>query len=218
MYGSLPQVIGQFNIKGSELQYYQYLPIKFSSLENHKYAYGHFLEKRLQNNRGLLEILHKIKEDYSCVFGEQDYNKSYVYLTFKRLYQKCCGFNRQGWHSDNFGDDCITYLFSDCQPTVFNTTKIFLSKDDELCLIEMQKQIDEKNNITYPNNTLLRLDQYVIHRVAKPIEGVRTFLKVSISKDRYNLEGNSMNYLLDYNWDLRKRNKERNIPQDGYSR
>lgn len=62
--------------------------------------------------------------------------------------------------------------------------------------------------------TLLRLDQFCIHRVAlayMPV--VRTFLKVSFSPDRYDLIGNSHNFLINYNWSMRERGIARNIPQ-----
>jgi hypothetical protein len=42
---------------------------------------------------------------------------------------------------------------------------------------------------------------------------MRAFLKVSISKDKYDLIGNSHNYLLDYDWQMKERKQERNIPQ-----
>ena len=41
----------------------------------------------------------------------------------------------------------------------------------------------------------------------------RTFFKLSFSKDKYDLKGNSHNYLFDYNWEMRERKENRNIPQ-----
>ncbi|WP_259384425.1 hypothetical protein, partial [Bacillus thuringiensis] len=59
-----------------------------------------------------------------------------------------------------------------------------------------------------------RLDQRVIHRSPVNFEaGMRTFVKVSISADRYDLEGNSINHLLPDRWPLRPRQVERNHPQ-----
>lgn len=42
---------------------------------------------------------------------------------------------------------------------------------------------------------------------------MRAFLKVSFSKDKYDLLGNSHNYLMDYNWEMKARKEDRNIPQ-----
>lgn len=78
----------------------------------------------------------------------------------------------------------------------------------------MNQQANSENEITYPSKSLLRLSQTVIHKVAEnQASGMRTFVKVSISKDKYDLVGNSKNYLLDYNWEMRERKEKRNIPQ-----
>lgn len=42
---------------------------------------------------------------------------------------------------------------------------------------------------------------------------VRTFVKVSISRDKYDLIGNSHNHLLQYDWPMRPRALTRNPPQ-----
>ncbi len=41
----------------------------------------------------------------------------------------------------------------------------------------------------------------------------RTFLKVSFSRDKYDLAGNSHNSRLDYDWPMRERGLTRNTPQ-----
>lgn len=88
---------------------------------------------------------------------------------------------------------------------------------DNISLLEMKKQASPFNDVTYKENELLRLNQFNIHKVANVTdEGMRSFLKVSISKDKYDLIGNSHNYLLDYNWEMKERKQERNIPQSVY--
>jgi hypothetical protein len=78
----------------------------------------------------------------------------------------------------------------------------------------MEKQAIPFNNYSYRENQLLRLNQYNIHKVAPVTEvGMRTFLKLSFSKDKYDLIGNSHNYLIDYNWEMKNRKEHRNIPQ-----
>ena len=141
--------------------------------------------------------------------------ESYVYLTAKRLYQgKGYSFNRKGYHSDGFLTDDINYLWSNSLPTVFNFGKFDLSLDDDVSMVEMEQQANVDNEFSYPQNSLLRLDQFVIHKVSdKEIEGMRTFAKVSFSIDKYDLIGNSKNYLLDYDWQMRERGLKRNIPQ-----
>jgi hypothetical protein len=86
--------------------------------------------------------------------------------------------------------------------------------DDYLSLAEMEAQALKENEVKYPINSLLRLDQYNIHKVSE-VENpmMRTFVKISFSKDQYNLEGNSHNYNMDYEWDMKQRQESRNIPQ-----
>ncbi len=77
----------------------------------------------------------------------------------------------------------------------------------------MEDQARSENIRTYPVNTLLRLDQYVIHRVApNAAPGYRAFVKISVSKARYNLKGNAHNYLLNYEWEMHSRDATRNHP------
>jgi hypothetical protein len=86
--------------------------------------------------------------------------------------------------------------------------------DDQVSLSEMEAQALPENDFSYPDNTLVRLNQFNIHRVSEPdVAGLRTFLKVSFSKDKYDLIGNTRNYLLDYNWEMKPRAASRNVPQ-----
>ena len=153
--------------------------------------------------------------DYIGEFGLDNYVNSYVYLTAKHLYQMPnCSFNRTGWHSDGFLTDDINYIWSDKYPTIFNRTEFHLPLDDLLSIEVMEKQAIPFNNYSYRENQLLRLNQYNIHKVAPITEiGMRTFLKLSFSKDKYDLIGNSHNYLIDYNWEMKYRKEHRNIPQ-----
>jgi hypothetical protein len=205
MYGQLPEVIGSFETQGGEYFSYQYLLIKLLGHNFYK------VERRLHEFCPLIDI---VVRDYIKTFGYEDHLDSYIYLTAKRQYQKKnCGFNRSGWHSDGFNSLDTNYIWTSSQPTIFNNSKFNLSKDDKLSLKEMEEQADPQNNITFPLNSILRLNQYVIHKVGEIEEGVRTFVKISFSKDKYDLEGNSHNWELSYNWTMRPRNKERNIPQ-----
>ena len=206
MYGQLPEVIGYFFEQDSRKEFfsYQYLPIKMTGQNYYK------IEERLWPFTELIDdVVHYYKNNY----GVEAYQSSYVYLTAKRAYQKNgCGFNRQGWHSDSFMSDDINFLWTDKQSTIFNTSKFNLSQDDKLSLKEMEEQADPQNNITFPLNSILRLNQYVIHKVGEIEEGVRTFIKLTFSKNKFNLIGNSVNYEINYNWMYYPRQLNRNIP------
>ena len=205
-YGEPPTEIEIVNVKCPEMMFYQYLPIKMPKCVVITY------EDRLKCFAELIKIACK---DFVDEFGLLEFLDSYVYLTAKCLYQvPDCSFNRQGWHSDGFLTDDINYIWSDKYPTIFNTTEFDLPLDDVLSMQEMDKQALPENNIQYKENQLLRLNQFNIHKVAPITEScMRTFVKISISKDKYDLAGNSHNYLLDYDWEMKERKQTRNIPQ-----
>ena len=205
-YGELPKPLGIFEVECNEMMFYQYMPIKL--IEQTQPIY----EERL---RCFDKLIGAICCDYIGEFGLDNYVNSYVYLTAKHLYQMPnCSFNRTGWHSDGFLTDDINYIWSDKYPTIFNRTEFHLPLDDLLSLEEMEKQAMPFHDVKYKENQLLRLNQYNIHKVAPITEiGMRTFLKLSFSKDKYDLIGNSHNYLIDYNWEMKNRKEHRNIPQ-----
>jgi hypothetical protein len=205
-YGELPKPLGIFKVECNEMMFYQYLPIKL--IEQTQPVY----ENRL---KCFDKLVGAICCDYIGEFGLDNYVNSYVYLTAKHLYQMPnCSFNRTGWHSDGFLTDDINYIWCDKYPTIFNRTEFHLPLDDLLSIEVMEKQAIPFNNYSYRENQLLRLNQYNIHKVAPVTEvGVRTFLKLSFSKDKYDLIGNSHNYLIDYNWEMKNRKEHRNIPQ-----
>ncbi len=205
-YGELPIQLKQYDIHCSEMMFYQYLPIKLPIETQPTF------EERLNCFK---EIIGSICCDFIGVYGLDKYVASYIYLTAKYLYQKPdCGFNRPGYHCDGFMTDDVNYIWSDRFPTVFNKTEFNLSMDDSGSLVEMEQQAIPENEITFPEKTLLRLNQYNVHKVADISEaGMRAFIKVSFSNDKYDLIGNSHNYLIDYNWDMKERQSERNIPQ-----
>ena len=205
MYGQLPKQIGTYTVECKEMLFYQYLPVKLVGFHNI------VDEERLSCYD---HIIGAACCDFIGTYGLDRFVNSYVYLTAKNLYQSAgCSFNRPGWHSDGFMTADINYIWCDKDPTVFNSSYFNLSLDDEWSLKEMAAMAMAENNVTYPVNTLLRLDQYNIHRVGTPTQGLRNFLKISFSKDKYDLIGNSHNYLLNYDWEMKPRKEQRNIPQ-----
>lgn len=206
-YGDIPKTISGIELCPTEMLFYQYLPIKLKGSVDDV-----IVPERLSFT---YKVLEESIGDFINSFGSEQFTDSYIYLTVKNLYQtKGKSFNRQGYHSDGFMTDDINYIWSDRQPTVFNTTRFKLTMDDHISMQEMEDQAIKENEFEYLNNTLLRLDQYNIHRVGDCTQaGMRCFIKVSFSKDKYDLIGNAKNYLLDYDWDMRKRDQSRNIPQ-----
>lgn len=81
---------------------------------------------------------------------------------------------------------------------------------DELC------EADPTTHLYYSTRHLLKLDQRVLHKVTTNIEpGLRTFVKISVSRHKYALRGNSINHELVLGWDYQDRKAERNCPIGG---
>lgn len=214
-YGQQPVNLGEHIIKCNEMMFTQYLPIKLSNSEHgaNNDDYPHqTLESRFDCFKPLIVAA---EDDFICQFGFDAFDASYMYLTAKHMYQPSnTSFNRLGYHSDGFMTSDINYVWCDQSPTVFNDSEFELTQDDVISMVEMNAQADPNKEITYGNNSLLRLNQFNIHRVQEDNKGgMRTFVKISFSTDKYNLVGNAKNYLLDYDWEMVERKNERNIPQ-----
>ena len=205
-YGSLPKMLGRHEVDCKEMMAYQYLPIKLAG------ATSITREPRVAPFDALIGAACC---DFVADYGLGRFVESHVYLTAKHLFQGPGGtFNRLGWHCDGFMTDDVNYIWANRSPTIFNDSSFSLTMDDKLSMAEMQAQAAPWRDCDYGVCALLRLDQFVVHRVQEPAATeLRTFFKLSISRDRYDLEGNAKNYLLDYDWPMRPRSMARNVPQ-----
>jgi hypothetical protein len=205
-YGALPRNLGTHQVDCREFLFYQYLPVKLAD------ATEMAIEPRLKCFEA---ILGAICCDYVGFRGLNAFVAANAYVTAKCMVTAPgAPMNRPGWHSDGFLTEDINYIWSDCLPTVFNSSRFALTLDDDISLGEMSAQADPNGDCCFGDGALLRLDQFCVHRAADiDRTRVRTFLKVSFSLDRYDLIGNSHNYLLDYNWPMRERKITRNVPQ-----
>lgn len=204
-YGELPKSLGVHAVDVNEMLFYQYLPIKLANETQP------LVEARLWPFNSMIGT---ICCDFVGEYGLDSYKASYIYLTAKNLWQNPnCEFNRPGWHSDGFLTNDINYIWCNNNPTTFNSSDFNIPLDHKESIIEMGKQAIPSNNIRFSDNELLRLNQFNIHKVTEiKTVGIRCFVKVSFSKEKYNLIGNSHNYLLDYEWDMQPRKIERNHP------
>jgi hypothetical protein len=193
--GGLPIVLGQFDVEASEMMHVQYMPIKFA---------GNRGDYRVPDN---LKCFQPLIEQVDAGYDDL------VYLTAKYLYvtPENLG-NRPGWHVDGFGTDDINYFWYDSAPTDFCDQIFDISDDEHLSMLDMTNQVCKENIVTYPVRTLLQIDNRVVHRTSESaVAGFRTFVKLSVSKDIYNLKGNAHNYLFDYNWSMISRDVQRNV-------
>src|SRR5699024_6123176 len=108
----------------------------------------------------------------------------------------------------------INYIWCDSLPTKYITGDFAITPDHKQSIVDFNNYAKICKLQTCKVNSIYRLDQSVIHRCAVNNQDslLRHFVKISFSKDQYNLKGNSHNYLLDYKWEMKERNKERNHP------
>lgn len=216
-YGKEPIDFGNYPLaEWKEFMHYMYLPIAMPNQD------GIRLPPRLEFARDLIEETIRLEDATQYMLGFDGKRFDYVYLTMRRGFATPGNpLNRPGWHSDGFGTDDVNYVWTDRFPTYFALQEFHnISDDHNESIMQFTQQInlarcDGVDPIwTYPDNQLLRLDSSVIHRAPEiPAPGgVRSFLKVSFSNSRYNLAGNSHNYLFDYDWDMFDRNEVRNDP------
>lgn len=198
IYKGLPDVGGNFQIKPQYGLSCLYMPIKMK--DDYKFRIPEsFL------------FLYKIIN--ACMQTDGAENK-YVYLSYECSWvKKGIPQKRPGIHADGFLTDDINFIWYDKDPTIFYDQEFEIELDHKRSMEQFFMQARGFAEKTYPIYTLLRLTEQVVHRTAIPKEdGVRQFFKLSISKDKYNLKGNTKNPLIDYDWIMHERSMVRNHP------
>lgn len=203
-YGAEPWDLGLIDVTLPEVYYCLYLPISLP---------GHAGIKIPVPLRPISALIHEVMKDLTS----EEWIRSYVYLTCKKMFvSPDITANRPGWHADGFGSDDLNYVWYDCLPTEVAVGNNFnITEGDHVkSLQEFESQAQKNLLVTYPNKHLIKMDPYVVHRVAVAKEQMmRTFVKISVSKDQYNLKDNSINHELYYNFKLYDRTMVRNSPQ-----
>jgi len=192
--GNAPIIIGEFDIEPSEMTFTQYMPVRMPWSDIR-------IPESLKCYKPLVDATSRDIDD-----------DDYVYLTAKHLFVTSGNMgNRPGWHLDGFGTNDINYIWYDEDPTIFCVQRMLVSRDHHQSMQDMANEVQLDNVRYYPRKTLLRLDNTVVHAVNVCEFGhMRTFVKVSISRDRYDLKGNAHNHLFDYNWEMKEREATRN--------
>lgn len=211
-YGTPPIKIDEIKCISDEMFFYQYLPIKMV-INPIDIKFGYQLEFAQ-------DLINRCCGDFIKEYGYKEFENHYIYLTAKRMYvNEGQNLNRPGWHSDGFGTNDINYIWCDSVPTEFILCDYTaVPKDDHKALESFQEvgEAHERARLVkkIEVNTIYRLDETVIHSTAKHIglPIIRTFIKISFSKEKYNLKGNSHNYLFDYEWEMKDRELTRNHP------
>lgn len=205
-YGKEPRLLGQLDVECPEFMCYVSLPIRIPR------TWRLYVPQRLHCFR---EIVDEAEIAFVQFKSEWHLYTNYTYLTVKSLWvtPESPG-NRPGWHVDGFGSNGdINYIWCDKNPTEFAIQRdLVIPDDDEQSMVAMAEQVRPESIVTYPVRTLIQLDEDVVHRVGPVVEtGRRTFVKITFSEHKFNLAGNSHNYLFDYDWSMQPRSNGRNL-------
>jgi hypothetical protein len=204
IYGTQPENLGLVDIDPTEMMFWMYCPIKTPGMTDTVIP---------ANLMQFLPLIDKVMIDRA-----DEWQNDYVYITAKTLYVKPeTPGNRPGWHSDGFITDDLNYIWSDRNPTVFfhDGSRHAFSSDHVKSMDDMDRlcESDSSKHFRYANKHLMKLDQRVLHKVDTNIQaGLRTFVKISVSKDVYALKGNSINHALPIAEVYQERGAERNCP------
>lgn len=213
-YGKPPVDCGTFeHCNLDEVMYYLYLPI--AMIPEIGFPPGRKKYLRMPDNvKGVADLV------YEAVTRENDEGRKwlYVYLSARKGWATPDNpLNRPGWHCDGFGGPDMNYVWWLGASTRFfvgNVTRAVAISEDH---IESLKQFDLLPVIhpggveTRAAKHLYQLDRYTIHATPELTEGqMRQYVKISFSNERYNLYGNSHNYLFDYDWPMVDRELVRN--------
>ena len=225
-YGEAPEEITFTDLDGvwTEFMHYLYLPVRIPY--DDITSGGPFaLPPRLEF---LMPTIWRVLEDAQEAADHLD--DPYVYVTARRGFATPGNpLNRPGWHCDDFGGTDLNYTWCDRYPTriLRATDPLSISESDAdsmqdmawwANLAETGTHLDPSNPGLWieevPLNTVMRLTPQVVHDTPLIPDpgGMRSFFKISVSTHRYDLIGNSHNYLLDYDWPMVSRESLRNQP------
>jgi hypothetical protein len=186
-------------LKASEMCFVQYMPISIPGIDI-----------VLPHNMRWVKPM----TDFLFGFGDrvEDY---YVYLTAKYMWVDASNpGNRKGWHIDAFGSEDENYVWCDKNPTecIPAWDGFPFSEDHEDSMRQMDIMAEHSLRYYIPTNAIVDMER-TVHRVNENIlPGMRTFVKVSVSKHKYNLEGNAQNPALLHAWKMYPREFGRNHP------
>lgn len=212
IYSGRPAVVaGLPNMSTLEFQHTVYMPVM--SPMPHSLAVPGHLQWALPALQAALQYLH----GHRC---PDLFANWYAYLTVKRSWvEKGTTGNREGWHIDGYGSDGDwNFIWFDSVPTEWAKYTGPLPSDHEQCLDTLSMMHE---SCAYKDAPLEPLKTHVLYDLGNTVHrcgiaeesGMRTFVKVSVSKHRYDLEGNARNpYLPDTWWPLKPRHATRNHP------
>lgn len=210
-YGKPPVDCGHFpDVNLNEVMYYLYLPVRMHDI-------GGRMTIRLPRN---VAPVRPMIEAALCREELRGKLWRYIYLSARKGWATPDNpLNRPGWHCDGFGSPDMNYIWWSGAGTRFAVGDIGDISDDHVVSMRQFEERCSTRGYAHdrvqiekpPAKHLYQLDRYVVHATPILREGqMRQFVKISFSNERYNLYGNSHNYLFDYDWPMVDRETVRN--------
>lgn len=199
-YDATPCPVGSFDFDLPEFMHYLYLPVMMTG--------DHPVCRLPRNVQCCAPLLNRVLDIVKDRFD-------YVYLSARRGWATPGNaLNRPGWHTDGFGTDDINFIWWNGAGTRFSVQEFSnISEDHLVSQRQFYEQVRYSGVTFYPEKTLYMIDRYVVHAAPEILAaGPRSFIKLSCSNERYNLVGNSHNYLFEYDWRMAAREAVRNDP------
>jgi len=214
IYSGHPLAIANLKLEAEEFQHVVYMPIKEK---------GDVRPRLPENLRWAWPAVDAVLGHLWGPRCPDLFESWYVYLTVKRSWVEAGTVgNREGWHIDGYGSNGDkNFIWCDAVPAEYMKGTFNLPAGHAECLERLEflgNLGDRMESAHISRGTLAAHVLYdlgsTIHRcgIAR-VSGMRTFLKVSVSRDKYDLKGNARNPLLpSTHWPLKDRQGTRNHP------
>lgn len=208
-YGKAPIDLGPYaELDLREVMYYLYLPVIMPGTDVR-------LPRNLEGCRGIIYCA--LAHAHSTGI---DLREHIVYISARKGWATPDNpLNRPGWHCDGFGTEDLNYVWWRGHGTRFLIGDCgHIPDDHKESMVQFSRIAADspENGMTkikadYPEAHLYALDPFVVHATPLIEHGSwRQYVKVSISRHRYNLENNSHNHLFAYSWPMFGREEVRN--------
>jgi hypothetical protein len=139
----------------------------------------------------------------------------HAYITIDQSYVKAGTMQRKpGTHVDGFQGARIhpktiinhSYVVSNGTPTLYYPQSFnFTAVDERIhdCFLEMDAQANNESAFKTNHYQIYLMNAYTVHRaVTAETNCFRTFLRISYDTKEFDRLGNTVNYMLDYNWKM----------------
>lgn len=178
--------------------------ISILGLPTHNLEFCNVTYMCIKEPKGLLQIpdnfLGMVGPVLTELLKHESFDDEYVYFSLKKGHVSPYATPmRSGFHVDGFLSDDRNWILSDAIPTTVAIGQFDVEADHESSLQSFDAQALLKNKVQLEPHKLYELDKDCVHASTKNCTNetiIRTFIKVVVSKEKFNGIGNAWNYKL----------------------